>query len=129
MFVQLLRLPDAGVPSTGVVKVGDDKVADARVGDVANTTEPVPVAVVAPVPPLAMASVPVTELRLTFVQFDRLPDTGVPSAGLVSKGAASCADTSAGPEDNTTDPVPVLVALKKACAPIAGSALVPINAN
>ena len=45
--VPVLKLPDVGVPSKGVTSVGD----------VDKTTEPVPVEVVTPVPPLATASV------------------------------------------------------------------------
>ena len=45
--VQLVNTPDVGVPSKGVVNVGD----------VERTTEPVPVDVVTPVPPLATATV------------------------------------------------------------------------
>ena len=41
--VPVLKLPDVGVPSNGVTNVGE----------VANTTEPEPVDVVLPVPPLA----------------------------------------------------------------------------
>ena len=47
--VQLVNVPLEGVPSIGVTKVGD----------VFNTTLPVPVLVVTPVPPLATGSVPV----------------------------------------------------------------------
>jgi hypothetical protein len=46
--VQLLSVPDVGVPKTGVVSVGE----------VDKTTEPDPVDVVTPVPPLATTSVP-----------------------------------------------------------------------
>ena len=45
--VQLLKVPEVGVPSTGVVKDGD----------VDKTTEPEPVDEVTPVPPLATANV------------------------------------------------------------------------
>ena len=44
----VLKLPDVGVPSAGVTSVGD----------VDKTTEPVPVEVVTPVPPLATPNVP-----------------------------------------------------------------------
>ena len=45
--VPVLKLPDVGVPSNGVTNVGEFD----------NTTEPVPVEVVVPVPPLATAIV------------------------------------------------------------------------
>lgn len=45
-----LKLPEAGVPSAGVTSVGEFD----------NTTLPVPVDVVTPVPPLATAKVPAT---------------------------------------------------------------------
>jgi len=68
--VQLLRVPLEGVPSAGVVSDGL----------VERTTDPDPVDVVTPVPPLATASVPDTEPSGTLVQLLRLPDDGVPSA-------------------------------------------------
>ena len=46
--VQFVNVPEVGVPRSGVVSVGD----------VASTTDPVPVEAVVPVPPLATASVP-----------------------------------------------------------------------
>jgi hypothetical protein len=49
--VQLVNVPEDGVPNTGVVSVGE----------VARTVAPVPVDVVTPVPPFATASVPATE--------------------------------------------------------------------
>jgi hypothetical protein len=48
--VVLVKTPEVGVPRRGVI----------RVGEVLNTTEPVPVDVVTPVPPLVTAKVPVT---------------------------------------------------------------------
>jgi hypothetical protein len=55
-LVAFVRLSADGVPSAGVT----------RVGDVDSTTEPVPVLVVVPVPPLAGASGPssVNELNV-----------------------------------------------------------------
>ena len=50
MLVQLLRLPEVGVPSSGVTSVGE----------VLSTVEPVPVEVPTPVPPLATGRMPVT---------------------------------------------------------------------
>lgn len=46
--MQFVNVPDVGVPRLGVV----------RAGEVARTTDPLPVEVVAPVPPLATARVP-----------------------------------------------------------------------
>lgn len=80
MFVQFDKLPEAGVPKIGVTSVGlFDK-----------TTPPVPVeAVVDPVPPLATGRTPVTlPERETLVQFDKLPEAGVPSTGAVNVGVA-----------------------------------------
>lgn len=83
-------MPDAGVPNAGVTSVGL----------VAKTTEPVPVAVVDPVPPLATGRVPVTPVvkgrpvTLVSVPLDGVPKAGVTSVGLVAK---------------TTEPVPVAV--------------------
>ena len=71
--VQLLRVPDVGVPSTGVTKVGEvaktktpvpvsSVTADARLaedGVPKNVATPAPKDVM-PVPPLATGSVPVT---------------------------------------------------------------------
>lgn len=89
-LVQLLRLPLVGVPKTGATKVGV----------VERTTDPDPVEDVTPVPPFATGRVPVTpNVKLTFVQFDRLPLVGVPNAGV----------TSVGEVERTTDPVPVLL--------------------
>jgi hypothetical protein len=48
--VQLVNVPDEGVPNTGVTSVGE----------VASTFAPDPVDEVTPVPPLATGSVPVT---------------------------------------------------------------------
>ncbi len=48
--VPVLKLPDAGVPRAGVTNVGL----------VERTTDPVPVEVVTPVPPLNTGRVPVT---------------------------------------------------------------------
>ena len=53
--VTLVITPDDGVPSAGVTSVGD----------VFNTTEPVPVLVVVPVPPYATFNVPATTTLTT----------------------------------------------------------------
>ena len=86
--VQLLKVPDDGVPKTGVTKVGD----------VDNTVLPEPVEVVTPVPPLATGKVPVTPVVSGKpVKLVATPDVGVPSKGV----------TSVGDVDKTTAPVPV----------------------
>ena len=75
--VQLVKVPEEGVPRTGVV----------RVGLVDKTTLPVPVEVVTPVPPLATGKVPVTPVvKGNPVQDDKVPDVGVPSIGVTSVG-------------------------------------------
>jgi hypothetical protein len=93
--VQFARFPLVGVPRRGVTSVGL----------VERTTEPDPVDVVTPVPPLATASVDdkpaavpvVFWFSVGNVQFARLPDVGVPSMG----------DTSVGLVANTKEPEPV----------------------
>jgi hypothetical protein len=82
--VQFVNVPDVGVPNTGVTKVGD----------VLSTTEPEPVDVVTPVPPLVTPSVPVTPVVSGKpVQLVSVPLAGVPSAGVVRVG-----DTSVNPD-------------------------------
>lgn len=56
--VALVSVPDVGVPSTGVVIVGEVSVGVASVGDVARTTDPVPVFAVA-ARPLMLRELPV----------------------------------------------------------------------
>ena len=64
--VQLLKLPDDGVPKTGVTKVGE----------VDKTTEPVPVEDVTPVPPLATGSAVPDQVTANVPRVVRgLPDT------------------------------------------------------
>ena len=71
-----LKLPDVGVPSAGVTSVGE----------VDNTTEPEPVEVVTPVPPLSTGSVPVTPVdRGKPVRLVAVPDEGVPNAPPFTK--------------------------------------------
>ena len=75
--VPVLKLPEAGVPNAGVTKEGE----------LDNTTEPEPVEVVTPVPPLATGSVPVTPVvKGKPVTFVMVPDAGVPSAGVTKVG-------------------------------------------
>jgi len=75
-------------PSDGVVSDGE----------VDNTTEPDPVDVVTPVPPLSTANVPVTPVdNGNPVQLVNTPDDGVPMLGVVSDGL----------DENTSEPVPV----------------------
>ena len=86
--VKFVANPDAGVPKIGVTNVGD----------VDNTTFPVPVDVVTPVPPLVTGKVPDTpEARGKPVAFVNTTALGVPKAGVVKLGE----------DDNTTLPVPV----------------------
>ena len=88
--VALVNVAAEGVPRLGVVKVGL----------LERTTEPVPVEVVTPVPPLATGRVPVTPLvKGKPVALVKVADVGVPSTGV----------TKVGDVDNTTDPVPVEV--------------------
>jgi hypothetical protein len=67
---------DVGVPKIGVTSVGE----------VDNTTEPVPVDVVTPVPPFATGKTPVTPDAGMPVQLLKLPEAGVPRDGVVSVG-------------------------------------------
>jgi hypothetical protein len=76
IFVQLERLPDAGVPNTG----------ETSVGLVESTTFPEPVEVVTPVPPLSTGKVPVAFATGILVQFVSTPDVGVPSIGVTKVG-------------------------------------------
>ena len=93
--VALVRTPDDGVP-----KAGDTSEGVVIVGLTASTTEPVPVAVVLPVPPLTIASVPVTPVDSGKpVRFVATPDAGVPSKGAIRVG----------PVTSTSEPVPVEV--------------------
>jgi hypothetical protein len=96
--VQLVRVPEVGVPSNGVV----------RVGDVANTKSPLPVSSVTAVAKLAedgvaknvatLAANPETPDEIgSPVQLVRVPEVGVPSNGVVRVGEVA----------NTKRPVPV----------------------
>jgi hypothetical protein len=96
--VQLVRVPDVGVPNNGVV----------RVGDVANTKRPVPVSSVTADNKLAddgvakkvatLAAKPETPVEIGRpVQLVRVPEVGVPNNGVVRVGDVA----------NTKSPVPV----------------------
>jgi len=86
--VQLVKLPEDGVPNAGVTNAGL----------VARTTSPVPVDVVTPVPPRATERVPVVPVKIgNPVAFAKLMLEGVPKAGVTSVGLF----------DRTTSPVPV----------------------
>ena len=96
--VQLVRVPDVGVPNNGVV----------RVGDVANTKSPVPVSSVTAVIKLAddgvakkvatPAAKPETPVEIGRpVQLVRVPEDGVPKAGVTRVGEVA----------NTKAPLPV----------------------
>jgi hypothetical protein len=79
-----------GVPNAGVTSVGE----------LLNTTLPVPVEVVTPVPPFNTGKVPVTPVvKGKPVALVRTPDVGVPNAGVTSVGLVA----------RTTEPVPVAV--------------------
>jgi hypothetical protein len=93
--VQLAKFPEVGVPRSGVTSVGL----------VERTTEPEPVDVVTPVPPLftarvadSPAAVPlVFWFRVGNVQLAKFPELGVPSAGVTKLGLV----------ERTTEPEPV----------------------
>ena len=75
--VQLVSVPEVGVPNKGVTKVGE----------VASTLAPDPVDVVTPVPPLATGSVPVTPVVSgSPVQLVSVPEVGVPKTGVTKVG-------------------------------------------
>ena len=85
--VQLVRVPEEGVPRTGVVSVGD----------VANTSDPEPVSLVTRVfrfaedgvarNVAAPAARPETPVEIgNPVQLVNVPEEGVPSAGVVKVG-------------------------------------------
>ena len=98
-----------GVPSAGVTSVGE----------VERTTDPVPVDVVTPVPPLRTGSVPVTPVVSGKpVALVRTRAVGVPSAGV----------TSVGDVERTVEPVPVDVVTPVpplATASVPASVIVP----
>ena len=96
--VQLVKVPEVGVPNNGVV----------RVGDVANTKSPDPVSSVTAVIKLAddgvaknaatPAAKPETPVEIGRpVQLVRVPEDGVPKAGVTRVGEVA----------NTKDPLPV----------------------
>jgi hypothetical protein len=96
--VQLVRVPEVGVPNNGVV----------RVGDVANTKRPDPVSSVTAVAKLAedgvaknvatLAAKPDTPVEIGRpVQLVSVPEDGVPKAGVVRTGDVA----------NTKSPLPV----------------------
>jgi hypothetical protein len=96
--VQLVRVPEDGVPKAGVT----------RVGDVANTNAPVPVSSVTAAIKLADEGVPKNVATLAAkpetpveigkpVQLVRVPEDGVPNAGVTRDGEVA----------NTKDPLPV----------------------
>jgi hypothetical protein len=88
--VQLVNVPEVGVPKRGVTKVGL----------VAKALAPEPVLVVTPVPPLVTPNVPVIPVdRGKPVQLVKTPDVGVPSSGVVNDGLTCL----------TIEPVPVAV--------------------
>ena len=89
--VKLVATPEVGVPSNGVTNVGE----------VDRTTEPVPVEVVTPVPPLATGNVPVTPVvKGKPVALVNVAEVGVPKMGVTNVGLVANA---------TTVPVPVVL--------------------
>lgn len=83
----------------------DVRTAPEMLGEVPNTTAPLPVEDVTPVPPLATGRVPVTPVVIGRpVQVVNTPLVGVPSNGVTS-----VADEIVGLVPNTTAPVPVEV--------------------
>jgi len=91
--VQLVRVPELGVPNTGVTNVGL----------VESTTLPVPVLAVTPVPPLATGRVPVTPVvNGNPVQLVNVPELGVPNIGVVSVGDVKVLLVSVSVEDVVT---------------------------
>lgn len=106
--VQLVSVPEAGVPRTGAVKVGDvsvlldsvwesDVPTMAPVGASTLVNAPVPLAmttpavsVATPVPPFATGRIPVTPVVSGKpVQLVSVPDDGVPRTGAVKVGDVS----------------------------------------
>jgi len=88
ILVQLVNSPESGVPNAGVTKVGL----------VDNTTLPVPVLLVTPVPPLETGKVPVTPVVSgNPVHEVNSPESGVPNAGVTKVGLVA----------NTAEPLPV----------------------
>ena len=96
--VQLVKVPDVGVPNNGVV----------RVGEVANTKSPLPVSSVTAAAKLAdegvakkvatLAAKPETPVEIGKpVQLVRVPEEGVPKAGVTRTGDVA----------NTKAPLPV----------------------
>jgi hypothetical protein len=75
--VQLVSVPDDGVPKAGVTKTGE----------VESTLLPLPVELVTPVPPFATGRVPVTPVVSGKpVQLVSVPEVGVPKIGVTSVG-------------------------------------------
>jgi hypothetical protein len=103
--VQLVNVPEDGVPKAGVTSVGD----------VESTTFPVPVEVVTPVPPLATDKVPVVPATIGKpVQLVNVPEVGVPRTGVTKVGDVA----------NTKAPDPVSsVTAAAICADVAWSVL------
>jgi hypothetical protein len=109
--VQLVSVPDEGVPKAGVTNVGD----------VANTSDPVPVSSVTAFSKLSDVGVPknvatpvpkpLTPVEIGKpVQLVKVPDVGVPNAGVTNDGDVS----------RTTLPDPVVAveeaAVSRPCA-------------
>lgn len=85
-----------------------------------------------PVPPFAIASVPVAFPTGMLVQLDRLPDVGVPRLALLSVGLKMLALEIVGPFDNTFEPVPVdavvpVPPFATGSVPVAEETLIPVQ--
>jgi len=111
-LVALVSTPDDGVPNAG-----DTNVGVVIVGLVDNTSTPVPVAVVPPVPPFNTGNVPVTPVdNGKPVALVNTPDAGVPSNGAVKVG----------PVANTNWPVPVAVVVPEPPLAIGNTPFTPV---
>jgi hypothetical protein len=85
-----------------------ETIVPVKVGDADNTTFPVPVEAVTPVPPLATGSVPVTPVvKGRPVQVVNVPEVGVPNIGVVKVGDVKVAVAKVGLVAKTAAPVPV----------------------
>jgi hypothetical protein len=115
--VQLLKIPDAGVPKAGVT----------RVGDVANTKFPEPVDVVIAESKLALegvanhVAIPVPKPDMPDdtgkpVQFVNVPDVGVPNIGVINVGEVV----------NDIAPEPLTLAAKAVATPVPNP-LIPVE--
>jgi hypothetical protein len=124
--VQLVRVPDVGVPRTGVT----------RVGDVANTLAPVPVSSVSAAAKFedegvaknvaTLAARPETPVDTgNPVQLVRVPEEGVPNTGVVRVGDVSVLLVNVSVEDTVTTLTPSTAILPAAALEIVVSEAFP----